>query len=191
MEFEKKTYIQLSPDQVDEFCLHHQQAKILFGLSSKTNLYSSSIVTKGNYEDVTATDQKIENGSLNKKTPSIDDDLQKLKDQNVANSQSNLRIPVYNDKEFNSEKFIESDVYKKDSQNYRPEMVTEMHKKELDFQRKINEKAENLSSRNHSENSLESYSKQNTVSSHNSYNNYSSGSEEVAVSPRQNSKKDI
>lgn len=76
----KKIILELNRKQIDEFALHHQQAKILYTSSSrnKTNnkkniqpLYQSSIITKGGYQDVTKITEPMSNSSKFKKKNKI------------------------------------------------------------------------------------------------------------------------
>jgi hypothetical protein len=72
----KKIILEFNAKQIDEFALHHQQAKVLYENSSKSinsrksltgnKLYQSSIVTGGAYQDATMGIEKMRNDNQSK-----------------------------------------------------------------------------------------------------------------------------
>ena len=70
----KKIQIQLPGDSLDEFILHHQQAKIMFknrnfnegsGKKKKKEVHQSSIQLKGKYQDSTEKIEEVKNSGKN------------------------------------------------------------------------------------------------------------------------------
>ena len=77
----KKMILEFNAKQIDEFALHHQQAKVLFGSTSKLSntrnsftkhrLYQSSIVTRGAYQDATMGIESMSNSNKTKSKSKI------------------------------------------------------------------------------------------------------------------------
>ena len=115
----KKVQIQLSGDCMDEFILHHQQAKIMFKNRNQTNdpknkknkeIHQSSIQLKGKYQDSTEKIKDVQNSTNHeirnqKSDNTIENRIQKNSENinnesnKIENVHSNENSETYNDYE--------------------------------------------------------------------------------------------
>lgn len=119
----KKIILEFNGKQIDEFALHHQQARILYGsgvrpLKSPAKahevLYQSSIVTRGGYQDATMGTKSLETGFKKKPkaTTILESNVMKAPSQklNTSRNQSDgSREDEYN---------LEDTDYQKMTANY-------------------------------------------------------------------------
>jgi hypothetical protein len=120
----KKITLEFNAKQIDEFALHHQQAKVLFGATSKLSaprksitgnkMYQSSIVTKGAYQDATMGIESMSNsGKSRSKITTI------LESQLTSEPKQRLNTSMTKSKEESEEEYdLENSSFKFNPMSY-------------------------------------------------------------------------